>query len=293
MSKRKLNVERLKNTRLMYGIISILLAAIIAFVAIPMLSSKISGITEVVTLTSAVSKGDVILKEHVVLTEVGEYNLPTDIALLPEDVIGKYAATDLVPGDYILSANVSDFPITSDINLEYLPDGKMAMSFSVKTLASGLSGKLQTGDVIRMYHFKEVAKTFEELSFVKVLSVTDSDGYNIDATREIEEDEEKPLSSTVTVLVSPEQALLITDMEGDGSIHVSLVVRNNPTLAEELLARQDEVILELYPEDTEDENTEGDTASGSDVDTSDASTDETGEVSNTQTVPTENNEIGG
>lgn len=66
---------------------------------------------------------------------------------------------------------------------------------TVKTLASGLSDKLQPNDIIRIYHFLETAKEVPELRFVKVLSVTDSDGVNVDNTKEPTEDEERQQSA--------------------------------------------------------------------------------------------------
>ena len=61
-----------------------------------------------------------------------------------------------------------------------------------------------------------------ELRFVKVLSVTDSDGINVDNAKEPTEDEEKQQSATITVLASPEQAKIITGLENDGVAHVAL-----------------------------------------------------------------------
>lgn len=97
-----------------------------------------------------------------------------------------------------------------------------------------------------------------ELRFVKVLSVTDSDGINVDNTKEPAEDEEPQQSATITVLASPEQARIITEMENDGVAHVALISRNNDQLAEELLAEQDKTLQEIYfPETLVEETTEG------------------------------------
>ncbi len=85
-----------------------------------------------------------------------------------------------------------------------------------------------------------------ELRFVKVLSVTDSSGMNVDNTREQLEDEEKKQSATITVLASPEQARTITLLENDGIAHVALVSRGNEKLAEELLAEQKRTLQEIY-----------------------------------------------
>lgn len=97
--------------------------------------------------------------------------------------------------------------------------------------------------------------------FVKVLSVTDSRGVNIDNTKVPTEEEEKLQSATITVLASPEQAKLITAMENDGVAHVALISRGNDTLAGELLSVQEQVLMEIYhPEELQsEEDAQGDT----------------------------------
>lgn len=63
------------------------------------------------------------------------------------------------------------------------------------------------------------------------------------------------MSYTITVLASPEQARIITELENDGVAHVALISRNNDQLAEELLAEQDKTLQEIYfPETLVDEN---------------------------------------
>ena len=65
------------------------------------------------------------------------------------------------------------------------------------------------------------------------------------------------LAFTITVLASPEQARIITEMENDGVAHVALISRNNDQLAEELLAEQDKTLQEIYfPETLVEENAE-------------------------------------
>lgn len=240
------------NNRFIFGIISLVLAVIIAFIAIPTTISKTNGKTEIVRISQPILKGAQITDKDVELIEVGGYNLPANIAHATEDVVGKYATADLAAGDYILASKVSFTPITSDIQLSSIPSGKVAISLTVKTLASGLSDKLQPGDVIRIYHFLDAAEDIPELHFVKVLSVTDSKGINVDNTQEPIKDEEKRQSATITVLASPEQAKLLTGLENDGTCHVALIARNNDKLAGELLAQQDEALLELYPPAKED-----------------------------------------
>ena len=233
------------NNRFIFGLLSLVLAAVIAFIALPTIARQTNGKTEIVRVSEPILKGAVITEKNVELAEVGSYNLPVSLARSKEDVVGKYAASDLMEGDYILSSKVSALPLTSDIALNDIPSGKTAISLSVKTLAAGLSDKLQAGDIVRIYHFLETAREIPELRYVKVLSVTGADGINIDNTQEPAEDEEKQQSATVTVLASPEQARIITELENDGVAHVALISRNHEALAKELLAEQDEALSAL------------------------------------------------
>ena len=230
------------NNRFIFGILSLLLAAVIAFVALPTIARQTNGKEEIVRITQPVLKGEQISSENAEVVEVGGYNLPSNIAHQLSDVNGLYATADLAVGDYILTSKISSVPVSSDVALNSIPSGKVAISLTVKTLASGLSDKLQPGDIIRIYHFLDTA----ELRFVKVLSVTDSDGINVDNAKEPTEDEEKQQSATITVLASPEQAKIITGLENDGVAHVALISRNNDKLADELLAEQDKTLQEIY-----------------------------------------------
>ena len=270
------------NNRFIFGILSLVLAAVIAFVALPTIARQTNGKTEIVRITQPVLKGEQVTKENAEVVEVGGYNLPTNVAHSLEDVEGLYVTADLAAGDYILTSKVSSVPISSDVALNDIPSGKVAISLTVKTLASGLSDKLQPNDIVRIYHL-ETAEEVPELRFVKVLSVTDSDGINVDNTKEPTEDEEPQQSATITVLASPEQARIITELENDGVAHVALISRNNDQLAEELLAEQDKTLQEIYfPETlTEDGENEGTDATGDP-----ASAEDSGE--NTQSTPTSN-----
>lgn len=261
------------NSRFLYGILSILLAAIIAFIAIPTVTRKTNSKVEIVRITTALDRGDPITAKDVELAEVGGFNLPDNVATKLEDVIGTYAASSLYPGDYILSGKVSSTPLSSDLTSNAIPDGMVAISITVQSLAAGLSDKLQSGDIIRLYHYNDLSGTLNvvqdipELKFVKVLSVSDSKGLDIDYTKQPEEDEERLQTATLTVQATPEQAILLTQYENEGMLHVALISRGNEALAKELLNQQAEILTQLYenedadaelnvPEETTGETTE-------------------------------------
>ena len=268
------------NNRFIFGVLSLVLAAIIAFVALPTIARQTNGKTEIVRITQPVLKGEQINSDNAGVVEVGGYNLPSNVAHQLSDVNGLYATADLSPGDYILTSKISTVPVSSDVALNDIPSGKVAISLTVKTLASGLSDKLQPNDIIRIYHFLDIAADVPELQFLKVLSVTDSDGINVDNTKELAEDEEKQQSATITVLATPEQAKIITALENDGVAHVALISRNNEKLAEELLAQQDKLLQEIYFPETLIEETAAD-----DSETAEAGTGNETETENAGTEP--------
>ena len=250
------------NNRFIYGIFSIILAAIIAFIAVPAVSKQTNGTCEVVRMKQMVARGMQITAEDVEVVTVGEYNLPGSVAKKETDVVGTYAAADLYPGDYILAEKVSSTPVSSDPMLNEIPDGKVVLSITTQTLATALSDKLQDGDIVRLYHYneeeEEPVKDIPELRFIKVLSISDADGLDVDYTKPLNEDEEKQQTATITVLASPEQAMLLTQFENEGVLHVALVSRGNAKLAEELLLRQEQVLEEIYgtPDEDMDPNEE-------------------------------------
>ncbi|WP_347283519.1 RcpC/CpaB family pilus assembly protein, partial [uncultured Alistipes sp.] len=213
------------NNRFIYGILSIVLAAVIAFIAIPAVTSRTSSTCEIVRMKTAVTRGTLITPDDLELVEVGGFNLPDSVARRTEDVAGTYAAADLCPGDYILPEKVSSVPLSSDLSLNEIPDGMVAISITTQTLATSLSDKLQGGDIIRLYHYDdnnvlEPVSDIPELRFVKVLSVSDSKGLDVDYTTPPEEDEERQQTATITVLATPEQAMLLTRYENEGILHV-------------------------------------------------------------------------
>lgn len=253
------------NNRFLYGVLSIVLAAVIAFVGIPIVTRGTRGTQEIVRLKNRVTRGTVITSEDLEVVTVGSYNLPDGIATTTDEVAGAYATADLYPGDYILPNKLSATPLSSDRSLNEIPDGKVAISITVQHLANGLSDKLQAGDVIRLYHYDNTENFLEpvvdmpELHFLKVLSVTDSSGVDVDYSMPLAEDEEHRQTATITLLATPQQALLLTRFENEGVLHVALICRGNETLAKELLQRQDETLLELYGDGSGDGDYPGET----------------------------------
>ena len=247
--------------RTVIGVLCILLALIICFGVTPLFSRSASEKTEIVRVTKDIKEGDEITAEMVQTVEVGAYNLPQNLMTDKKEVVGKYATADLAAGDYILSSKLSAVPAAENAYLYNLDGKKQAISVTIKSFATGLSGKLESGDIVTVivadYQGKGETAIPPELQYVEVISVTASPGYDANTGEVVDE---KELPSTVTLLVTTEQAKVLAELEQDSELHLALVYRGTPENAAKFIAAQDALIEELYAE-PEPENS-GETAEG-------------------------------
>ena len=247
--------------RTVIGVLCILLALIICFGITPIFSRSASEKTEIVRVTKDIKEGDEITAEMVQTVEVGAYNLPQNLMTDKKEVVGKYATADLAAGDYILSSKLSAVPAAENAYLYNLDGTKQAISVTIKSFATGLSGKLESGDIVTVivadYQGKDETAIPPELQYVEVISVTASSGYDANTGEVVDE---KELPSTVTLLVTTEQAKILAELEQDSELHLALVYRGTPENAAKFIAAQDALIEEMYAE-PEPENS-GETAEG-------------------------------
>lgn len=235
--------------RTVVGVLCILLALIICFGVTPLFSRSASEKTEIVRVTKDIKEGDEITAEMVQTVEVGAYNLPQNLMTDKKEVVGKYATADLAAGDYILSSKLSAVPAAENAYLYNLDGKKQAISVTIKSFATGLSGKLESGDIVTVivadYQGKGETAIPPELQYVEVISVTASSGYDANTGEVVDE---KELPSTVTLLVTTEQAKVLAELEQDSELHLALVYRGTPENAAKFIAAQDALIEELYAE---------------------------------------------
>jgi pilus assembly protein CpaB len=244
----------LKN-RTVLGVICIVLSLLICFALTPLFNQSVSQKTSIVRVVKDIKAGDAISKDMIQTAEVGGYNLPKDVIKQQDAVLGKYAVADLAPGDYILTAKLSDTPASENAYLYNLGGAKQAISVSIKNFAGGLSGKLISGDIVSVIapDYKKQGLTVipPELTYVEVIGVTASTGYDTDTGDQSKKEDEKQLPATVTLLVSPEQAKILAELEADGKLHLSLVYRGSKESAAKFTELQDKVIQALYPKPAE------------------------------------------
>lgn len=247
-------MKNLLKNRIVVGLICIITALVICFGLTPMFNDALKSKVEIVRVSTEIKKGDEITPKMVTTVEVGGYNLPSNVVYKAEDVIGKYANTDLYKGDYVLESKLSDTPMLKNEYLTKLDGTNRAISVTIKSFAAGLSGKLEKGDIVSLIasDVGEQRKTLipTKLQYMEIIATTASSGTDNNVQEEPKNGEDAELASTITVLATPEQARLLAELEQTGKLHAALVYRGGSENAQKFLDEQAKVLAELNPAKT-------------------------------------------
>ena len=253
-------MKLLKN-RTVLGVICIALSLIICFAITPLFNAAKDQTTEIVRMKKDVKIGQEITAKDIEVVEVGAYNLPSEVIRSSEEVVGKYVSSELLKGEYVLPSKISDTPASENAYLYNLTGEKRAISVTIPSFAGGLSGKLISGDIVSVIavDFREKGETVvpDELQYVEVIAVTDKEGYDEgEVVVTADGEEEADLPETVTLLVTPEQASILAELEAEGEIHISLVYRGTADNAQKFIAAQEKLLSELAEAEKAEEKSE-------------------------------------
>ena len=237
--------------RTIIGIVCIVLALILTFAIAPLVNKMAESKVDIVRMKQDVVQGHQISENDVEVVKVGGYNLPADVIQKKENVVGRFATTDLKAGDYLLPSKLTNTSDKANDVFRTLNGDKQAISITIQTFAGGLSGKLQNGDIVQLVVYRNsTAKTFipGALTYVKVITTTTAEGADKDELT-VNEDGTYELPSTVTLLVNQAQAKLLVEYENSGRIHADLVYRGDEATAQKFLDAQDDYFkyLEEHP----------------------------------------------
>ena len=255
--------------RTIIGIVCIVLALILTFAIAPLVNKMAESRVDIVRMKNDVIQGHQISENDVETVKVGGYNLPANVILKKESVVGRFATTDLKAGDYLLPSKLTDTSDKAADVFRTLTGDKQAISITIQTFAGGLSGKLQNGDIVQLVVFENAqtkAHIPAALTYVRVITTTTAEGADKDELT-VNEDGTYELPSTVTLLVNQAQAKLLVEYENKGRIHADLVYRGDEATAQKFLDAQDAYFkyLEEHPETDQPGEETDDSGEGFDI----------------------------
>lgn len=140
------------------------------------------------------------------------------------------------------------------------------MSVDLPDLAQSVSGKIRSGDIVRIYavynkdsNIKSAnaadyaASLIDELQYVEVLAVTNSNVQDIqgkeNAERAKDDTKDSKSIATVTLLVNHQQAVVLAGLSENATLYAALVVRGDDVKKQAALETEDRYLESL--KDTE------------------------------------------
>lgn len=244
-----MNKNIFKN-RTVVGLCCIVLSLIVCFGITPLFNSSMNAQSDIVRVKTDIPQGTFITDSMLETVEVGAHNLPLNVLKDKANIVGKYAVADLQAGDYILSGKLSAEPLSASPYLTRLDGEKAAVSVTIPTFASGLSGKLEAGDIITIISANidtKITNVPPELRYVEVLATTASTGTDRvygQPDKGNEDNPEESLPATITLLVNMDQAKVLADLEVNSKIHAALVYRGARENCDAFLAVQEEYFVD-------------------------------------------------
>ena len=232
--------------RTIIGVICVITTLVLSFAVAPLVNRFSDSRFEIVCVKRDVSKGHQITEDDIQTVTVGGYGLPTGVIKDKTDVIGKYAACDMVSDDFILPSKLTDNADSADDIFMNLDGSQVAMSITIPSFAGGLSGKLANGDIVRLIVNTDDDGAFvpDELQYVRVITSTTAKGIDKDELVR-NDDGSYELPTTLTLLVDTYQAKLLAEYENNSKIHAVLVSRENEDQARKFLEKQNTILEEI------------------------------------------------
>lgn len=209
--------------RTVIGIVCIVAALVICFGVAPLVNRVTEGKVDIVRMANDLPKGSLITDNDIKIVSVGKYNLPDDVITNKEMVVGRYAAVDLIAEDTLIPKKLTGNVKTVNDVLEGLTEDEKAISITLHSFASGLSGKLKPGDTVSVLVYSRVDESTlapEDLQSLKVITATTNKGVDVG------EDTGGDQLATVTLLVTKEQAEQLVLYENSGIVHFVLNSRD-------------------------------------------------------------------
>lgn len=223
-------IKYIKNRYVIFAL-CLILAGLIAFVIVPKSNKSMAELVDVVKVTRQIEKYTQITEDMLEIKQLPKQAVTENTITDKKKIIGKVASVQLLPEDNLVMQKFTDISSVSDKAL-YEMDGseKLAISVTVDSLASSVSGKIMPGDVVSVYGFLNETKMLSEytdLQYVEVIGVSNSSAEEL-STRNADSEtdsSDKVIPSTVTLSVNRNQAQELVILENTSNIHIVFVGR--------------------------------------------------------------------
>ena len=240
---------KLIRNKIVIGILCILIGLTVGFVVLPQVSELQKEEVTVLRMTVDADAGTQITSEMIEEITIPKGIIDNSISAASL-AAGKYATIDLCEGDYLSLQKLTDTLDGTDAFSAGTEKGKLVVSITLPSLASGVSGRLLPGDIVTVMVVPESNATmklsiepndimdeqvaegastiiYPELRYLEVCMVITGDGTDSSVKSELDEDEKNSLPVTVSFYANQEQALRLSELEQEKTIYLAFVARGD------------------------------------------------------------------
>lgn len=181
-------------------------------------------LVDVVVVRSEIKKNQIITRDMLALKQLPKLGLHPQAITNIDDVVGRFALTDMVEGEVLLPHRSVSVAAESKMVSRKIQEGQRGVSVEVNMVQS-VSNLIEPEDYVDVFHTKpetstEPAVTTLVLEKIRVLAVE---------RRMVEEDSEHPYLEyyTVALEIKPEDRLKLVHANQTGAITLVLHSRQN------------------------------------------------------------------
>ena len=221
------------------------------FVVSPLINKSADKKTTVVVVSHDIDRGSRVTTDKLKTVDMPDNVIPAGAIKSIESFSSQvaYASIDMKAGDVVTGAKITQEVNNIDNVLNGLTGDKVAMSKKISSFAGGLSGKLESGDIVSLSVTQNKVTTIPlEFRYVRVLTTTTSGGVDYDEVKK-NDDGSFTQSNSVTFLLTPWQAAYLDSIK-DSAVTIALVYRGTEEKANEFLKEHD--YLEKLEKSSED-----------------------------------------
>ena len=209
----------------------LILSGIIAFVIVPKANKNMGDAVNVVKVIKRIEKNTQISEDMLEIKQLPKIAVSDNVITDKSAIIGKAAAVTLYPEDNLIPQKFISLDSVGDKAFYDMDNTEqIAVSVTVSSLASSVSGKIMPGDVVSVYGFITETKTLAEytdLLYLEVIGVSNANAEELsERTSGSETDSsDKVIPATVTLSVNRNQAQELIMLENTSSLHIVFVGR--------------------------------------------------------------------
>lgn len=154
---------RFLRSKLFISVILLILAALIAFWALPKVTGAKSETTQVVQFLSDVKAGTIVSDAMLQTKEVGKFGIDASVITKKTDVIGKYTATDIHRGTNLFADQFTDelYEVSSAIDSLLKPEDRLIV-MTLENGATSVGAQIKPGSVVDVYTRTYLTETEDE-----------------------------------------------------------------------------------------------------------------------------------